>query len=68
MSDDELFDLAEREAWPALIGELGKVDVGGGENKMLFEDDYRGGGGWFRIPPSSLPPSLPAGGRAPLSL
>ena len=32
MSDDELFDLAEREAWPALIGELGKVDVGGSES------------------------------------
>ena len=47
MSDDELYDLADSEAWPALIGELGKVDVGGGKNKMLFVDDrYDGYYSW----------------------
>ena len=45
MSDRELFDLADSEAWPALIGELGKVDVGGGKNKMLYVDYDRYGGG-----------------------
>ena len=43
MSDRELYNLACNSKWPDLIGELGKVDVGGGKNKMLFvEDGYRG--------------------------
>ena len=38
MSDRELFDLARNREWPALIGELDKVDVGDGKNKRLFVD------------------------------
>ena len=44
MSDDEFFDLAGINAWPALIGELGKLDVGGGQKKILFVDRGSYGG------------------------
>ena len=42
MEDRELWALACGKAWPALIGELGKVDVGGGQKKLLFEDGCGG--------------------------
>ena len=40
MSDDELYVLADRQAWPDLIRELGKLDVGGGQQKILFKGYY----------------------------
>ena len=39
MSDRELVNLAYDSKWPALVGELGKVDVGVGKNKMLVVGD-----------------------------
>ena len=37
MGNRELYDLACREKWPALIEHLGKLDVGGGQRKLLFQ-------------------------------
>ena len=40
MSDDELYHLAERKEWTALIEHLGKLDVGGGQRKILFQNRF----------------------------
>ena len=37
MSDYELFDLAARQEWPALIKHLGKLDVGEVNKQILFK-------------------------------
>ena len=41
MSDRELLNLAYRKEWAALIEHLGKLDVGGGQRKILFKGFLR---------------------------